>query len=178
MKKNKNMSRYFVTVLGEFDENTIREMGVVLSTMVSKHNLKFQYNNYSAIFHFESEETLEDLYSYCLLSFGEISDAIFVSPLENTGFYMHGTMMNHLLDVKTADVNSNMIIDIEKEINGENNPVHDLMQQEDEEDDDIMTKIRKRIPAFTLDDVLDKICEFGMDSLTEKEKKLLYKHSN
>lgn len=171
------MSRYFVTILGEFDENVIREMGMVLSSMVSQYNLKFQYNDASVIFHFESEETLDDLYSYCLLAFGEISDAILVSPLENTGFYMHGTMMNHLLDVQSADTNSNMVIDMEKEINGENNPVHDLMQEEDDEDD-IMTKIGKRFPTLTLDDVLDKICEFGMDSLTEKEKQLLSKHSN
>lgn len=172
------MSRYFVTVLGEFDEKTIREMGMVLSTMVSKHNLKFQYNVASVIFHFESEETLEDLYSYCLFAFGEISDVILVSPLENTGFYMHGTMMNHLLDIETADVNSNMVIDMEKEINGENNPVHDLIQEDDDDDDDdIMTKIQKKTSTLTLDDILDKICEFGIESLTETEKQLLSKHS-
>lgn len=172
------MSRYFVTVLGEFDEKTIQEMGTVLSTMVSKHNLKFQYNRYSVIFHFESEETLEDLYSYCLLAFGEISDVILVSPIENTGFYMHGTMINHILDVENADSNANMVIDMTKEINGENNPAHDLMQEDDDDDeDDIMTKIRKRLPKLTLDDVLDKICEHGIDSLNETEKQILSKHS-
>lgn len=172
------MSRYFVTILGEFTDSVIMEMGTVLSAMVSKHNLKFQYNSVSVIYHFESEETLEDLYSYCLLAFGEISDAILVSPLENTGFYMHGTNMNHILDVENADVNSNMVIDMGKEINGENNPVHDLIQEDDDDDDDdIMTKIRKKIPVLTLDDVLDKICEFGIESLTEKEQQLLSKHS-
>lgn len=172
------MTRYFVTVLGDFTESVIREMGTVLSAMVSKHNLKFQYNSASVIYHFESEETLEDLYSYCLLAFGEISDAILVSPSEKTGFYMHGMGMNHILDVENTDVNSNMVIDMGKEINGENNPVHDLIQEDDDDDDDdIMTKIRKKTPTLTLDDVLDKICEFGMESLTEKEKQLLSKHS-
>lgn len=172
------MTRYFVTVLGEFNESVIREMGTVLSTMVSKHNLKFQYNSASVIYHFESEETLEDLYSYCLLAFGEISDVILVSTLENTGFYMHGIGMNHILDIENADVNSNMVIDMEKEINGDHNPAHDLMQEDDDDDDDdIMTKIRKKMPTLTLDDILDKICEFGMESLTETEKQLLSKHS-
>jgi hypothetical protein len=172
------MARYFVTVLGDFKENDIREMGTVLSAMVSKHNLKFQYNSSNVIYHFESEETLEGLYSYCLLAFGEISDVILVSPSENTGFFMHGTMMNHILDVENTDVNSNMVIDMGKEINGENNPVHDLIQEDDDDDDDyIMTKIRKKTPTLTLDDVLDKICEFGMESLTEKEKQFLSKHS-
>lgn len=172
------MSRYFVTVLGWFDEKTIQEMGTVLSAMVSKHNLKFQYNKHSVVFHFESEETLEDLYGYCLLAFGEISDVILVSPLENTGFYMHGTIMNHILDVENADTNANMVIDMTKEINGENNPAHDLMQEDDDDEDDIMTKIKKSLPKVTLDDVLDKICEYGIDSLTATEKQILSKHSN
>jgi hypothetical protein len=170
------MSRYFVTVLGLFNENTIREMGVILSAVVSKHNLKFQYNETSVIFHFESEETLVDLYSYCLLGFGSISDTIIVSPLDNTCFYMHGSMMNHLLDVETADTNSNMVIDMTKEINGVDNPVHDLIQ-EDDDDDDIVTQIMKKKPTQTLDDILDKICDHGMESLNEKEKQILSKHS-
>lgn len=173
------MSRYFVTLLGEFTDDMIREVGVVLTPLVSKHHLKFHYTRYNVVFHFESEETLEYLHSYCLLAFGEISDAILVSPLESTGFYMSGTMMNHLLDIENVDTNSNMVIDMTKEINGENNPAHDLMHDDDEDDDDddIMIKIKKRTPSISLDDVLDKICEFGIESLNDKEKQILSKHS-
>ena len=56
-----------------------------------------------------------------------------------------------------------------------------MMEEDDDDDDDedeIKTIIQKsKKKTLSLDDLLDKITEFGFNSLTENEKKLLQKLS-
>jgi hypothetical protein len=58
--------------------------------------------------------------------------------------------------------------------------MRDMMEEDDDDDDEdeIKTIIQKsKKNTLSLDDLLDKITEFGLNSLTENEKKLLQKLS-
>ena len=79
-------------------------------------------------------------------------------------------MEQNLSSVNMEDVKNNNYEDL----------IFDFLEDDDDEDDDVKKIIReakKKIKIPTLDDLLEKIHENGLESLTIDELKILKKHT-
>lgn len=173
------MSRYFVTMLGGFTESSIRDMSFLMIPMISDHNLKFHYNEHSIVFHFQTDWDFQNVHSYCNQCFSNVCDIIIISDSESTKLCMEEDMYKEIMDLETETESSNLNFPVTRQVNGEDLLAQDLTQDDDEdEEDDFMMKLKSKKPKVpTLDEILDKICEKGIDSLTDNEKFILSKHS-
>lgn len=180
------MSRYIVTISGSFTESTIRDMSFLMIPMISDHGLKFHYNEHTVMFHFQSDLKIQEVYSYCNHKFGNISEFVLISQSDSTKICMNDDMLAEFMDLEEKNTESRFYtpLPIQFESEGEDLLAQDLNQdntEEDGEEEDIFdiilnTKLEKtKVP--TLDEILDKICEKGMGSLTDHEKIILSKHS-
>lgn len=175
------MSKYFITMLGMYQESTVRDISFLLIPMISESNLKFHYTDHSIVYHFESHWDLQTIHSYCKKSFGGVSDVIIISDATSTEVDMNEVMLKQLLDLETNTEDSTMMIPITRQFNGDDLLAQDLTQEDDDEedDDDLFMGLKNPKPKVpTLDEILDKICDRGIDSLNDNEKFILSKHSN
>jgi len=172
------MSRYFVTMLGSFTESTVRDMSFLMIPMMSEHGLKFHYSDHSIVFHFQTDWDFQNVHSYCNQCFANVCDIIVISDSDSTKLCMDEIMYNQIMDLESESEGTNLYTPVTKQFNGDDLLAQDLTQDEDEEDDDFLMKLKTKKPKVpTLDEILDKICEKGINSLTDNEKFILSKHS-
>jgi hypothetical protein len=99
--------------------------------------------------------------------------------------FIHPESSKHLFGENGTNVDTNVSIDMQKVKDGsEGYSPNDFLEfeiEDDEEDIDeiqkIITQSKTKTQIPTIDDLLDKICEKGYESLTSNEKKLLQKLS-
>jgi hypothetical protein len=107
---------------------------------------------------------------------------VIVSPSENVTILANNDFVSHLEDLEQEIENSNVQSDTVKVHSGFEKlqqEIMDMMEEDDDDDEDeIKTIIQKsKKNTLSLDDLLDKITEYGFNSLTENEKTLLQKLS-
>ncbi len=175
---------YLITMFGDFqDSDRVRSINICLAPMVSSKELKFSKSDTFIISHFESEWALDYINSYIKDVLNNQVDMVIVSPSENVTILANNDFASHLTDLEQEIENSNVQPDTVKVHSGFEKlqqEMMDMMEEDDDDDDEdeIETIIQKsKKNTLSLDDLLDKITEFGFNSLTENEKKLLQKLS-
>jgi len=171
-------------MFGDFqDSDRVRAINICLTTMVSSKELKFSKSDTFIISHFESDWDLDYINSYIKDVLNNQVDMVIVSPSENVTILANNDFVSHLTDLEQEIENSNVQPDTVKIHSGFEKlqqEMMDMMEEDDDDDDEdeIKTIIQKsKKNTLSLDDLLDKITEFGFNSLTENEKKLLQKLS-
>ena len=150
--------------------------------MVSSKELKFSKSDSFIISHFQSEWDIDYITSYIKDVLNNQVDMVIVSPSENVTILANNDFVSHLEDLEQEIENSNVQSDTVKVHIGFEKlqqEIMDMMEEDDDDDEDeIKTIIQKsKKNTLSLDDLLDKITEYGFNSLTESEKKLLQKLS-
>lgn len=174
---------YLITMLGDFQNNDrVRAINICLAPMVSSKELKLSNTNTFIISHFESDWDLNNITSYVKDVLNNQVDMVIVSPSENVTILANNDFASHLTDLEQEIENSNVQPDTVKVHSGFEKIQQDMMDMMEEDDDDDEDEIKTIIQKYkkntlSLDDLLDKITEFGFNSLTENEKKLLQKLS-
>jgi hypothetical protein len=176
---------YLITMLGDFQDNDrVRAINICLAPMVSSKKLKLSNTNTFIISHFESDWNLNNITSYVKDVLNNHVDMVIVSPSENVSVLVNNDFASNLTDLEQENENSNVQSDTVKIHSGFEKlqqEIIDMMEEDDDDDDDedeIKTIIQKsKKKTLSLDDLLDKITEFGFNSLTDNEKKLLQKLS-
>ena len=173
---------YLITMLGEFpNEDVVKDINLSLSPIIDSNHLKFHFTETSIISHFSSELSLAEISSYLKDALYSKVELVIVSPSEKTAILANDVFIEHLSNLEEPTENVEMSIDMEKVRKGYENLQQELMKLEDEDEDDedeIQTIIeRANCKEPTIDDLLDKINDYGYKSLTEKEQKLLQKLS-
>jgi hypothetical protein len=172
--------RYMLFLYGDFTES--EELTSELSTqfvgLVSSEYLKFTYGEYGVVLHFRSNEVFSDLKEFVDMLFDDITEQYFL--LEVSGDFdikMPRKLKKEFLNIdgetkkeepKTGGIKidevteerQNKLKDITFEIFY---PNLDILNQEKE----------FIIEEPTVDEILEKITEKGIESLTEKEKEIL-----
>jgi phage terminase small subunit len=170
-------------MFGDFqDSDRVRAINICLTPMVSSKELKFSKSDTFIISHFESDWDLDYINSYIKDVLNNQVDMVIVSPSENVTILANNDFVSHLTDLEQEIENSNVQPDTVKIHSGFEKlqqEMMDMMEEDDDDDEDeIKTIIQKsKKNTLSLDDLLDKITEFGFNSLTENEKKLLQKLS-
>ena len=147
--------------------------------------INYYYDNQSMIFTFDSQEEFGDIKEYVDILFDDL-DMTYVLLPYNTDNMSYNTpidVSNHLFDLNLPeDVTGNK----ETERKLSHNELIDNVQSffnkiefnddSEDDDDDILLRQIKPLP-LTLDNILDKINDCGIDSLTNDELTLLNKYS-
>jgi len=179
-KQPKQDPAYMLFIFGDFDEqeNLATNLSSQLLTVVSSPFLKFTYGEYGVVFHFRSNEVFSDLKEYIDMGMSEITEQYFLMEVtKNVDIKMPRKLKKDFLnidgeekkkDTKTGEINVEAKIKERRE-ELRNFTFEFLMPA------DFNQMVQKNEPEYlpTVDEILDKISEKGIDSLTETEKEIL-----
>ena len=171
---------YMLFIFGDFDEqeNLATNLSSQLLTVVSSPFLKFTYGEYGVVFHFRSKEVFSDLKEYIDMGMSEITEQYFLMEVtKNVDIKMPRKLKKDFLNIdgeekkkenKTGEINVESKLKERRE-ELKNFTFEFLMPT------DFNQMVQKNEPDYlpTVDEILDKISENGIESLTEKEKEIL-----
>jgi hypothetical protein len=171
---------YMLFIFGDFDEqeNLATNLSSQLLTVVSSPFLKFTYGEYGVVFHFRSKEVFSDLKEYIDMGMSEITEQYFLMEVtKNMDIKMPRKLKKDFLNIdgeekkketRTGEINVESKLRERKE-ELRNFTFEFLMPT------DFNQMVQTNEPDYlpTVDEILDKISENGIESLTEKEKEIL-----
>jgi len=172
----------------EFTEQIAEELCVISDTP----NLNFYFGPESSVFTISTLDSYEDVKDYVdmILGVGEIMYILLPYTSDKMSYGLPEKISKHLFNDGISDFMS------EKSLGSEPNEfeVRKMIQEQirdnfylnienfdfeyDEEDDDDIQEIKNKQRNPSLDELLEKIKEKGLNSLTEKELSQLNKYSN
>lgn len=181
-KKQKPDPEYLLFIFGNFDEfeNLAEDISGQFLPAVSSSFLKFTYGEYGVVYHFRSNETFSDLKEYVDMVLNDITDQYFLIELSKKfEIKMDKKIKKDFMSIDSEskkDDSKNITIDVEAEKQKRLNdlkklsidfmmPMFDPKYINHDEDIDVVEP--------TVDEILDKINENGIESLTSKEKEIL-----
>jgi len=177
--KPKQDPAYMLFIFGDFDEqeNLATNLSSQLLTVVSSPFLKFTYGEYGVVFHFRSKEVFSDLKEYVDMGMSEITEQYFLMEVtKNFDVKMPRKLKKDFLNIdgeekkkenKTGEINVESKLKERRE-ELRNFTFEFLMPADFNQ---MVQKEPDHLP--TVDEILDKISEKGINSLTEKEKEIL-----
>ena len=173
--------RYMLFIFGDFTEmeTFIDEISYQLITVVSSEYLKFNYGEFGMVLHFRTKETFEELKEYidmCLE--GQVEQYFLMEATENVDIKMERKLKKDFLNIDgVKKENKNKEVDVEKLSEEKKKRLGNMMDFIIPLSEDIlefpMKFKRPELPKPTADQILDKISEKGIESLTEEEKQIL-----
>lgn len=196
------MRKYFLTVILQ---NLNKELPVIdvamsLGTVVDSKKLKFQHNDAVAIFHFDSGVNKKDLFVFIQGVLTGVTDTFLLTEVDdNFTISLPQNLMKYFLDLEDGEVyeiehnspgqkpNGDFIYKDESgKTHIEYNGFYNLGEEEDFDEDDFGEDILETLynnimnpkKPPTLDFLLDKINDKGIESLSSFELKTLKKYSN
>jgi hypothetical protein len=168
------MKKYLLTVFGNFEEEQCEEIAHCLEPLVDSTHLKFQYRNGVIIFHFESEIQMVDIHEFVELTSYDMYDSFILTEYnDNVSVFMTDDMKQHLFDLENETEDA-ITFDLVPKNRMDN------YYDEDNEDDIVtvlLNEVKKNLQLPTLDQLLDKVVEHGVESLTPYEKVTLDNYS-
>jgi len=177
---------YFLFVYGDYQEHlfVIKNIAKMLNK-VSSDDVKYQYGDAGAIFHFKSIYSVEELKNSITPSLKELSAMFFLfKNTDNITYnFQDKEIENHLMNFSDnvsendnkSDEFKTYSYDVPLDYLEEFSQIlNEYMSNSTYTDTTTEIKTEKKL---SLDELLDKINENGINSLTEIEKKQLYEYS-
>lgn len=205
MKKN-NEKNYMLFIYGNFKggDKLVSEIMSSLEPVLSSDCLKFTYGDFGIVAHFRTTYSFNELSEYCKYVLNVwVSQYFLIENNGNAFGHAEDDIVEHIfnLDVNVEDFHSKLDEDSEVSEYGDVKNFSDLYlefmnklntkkddvdfefeddyDEEEDDEDNLITKRWRREKSFiSLNDILDKITEKGMNSLTEFEKQQLNKYAN
>lgn len=185
MRKNKTEmksqdKRYMLFIFGDFTEmeKFIEDISYQLITVVSSEYLKFNYGEFGVVLHFRTKELFMELKEYVDMCLdGVVEQYFLMEATENVDIKMERKLKRDFLNIdgvkketKTKGVQKDELSDEKKK------RMNSMMEfifplTEDMIKNPFLKEEKKEKP--TVDQILDKISEKGIESLTEEEKQIL-----
>jgi hypothetical protein len=174
------MTKYFLTLFVNVSTESIDQMSKDLSSIADTDLVRYLHSdtNNALIFHFQTDLDPQELKELIYLTFCQYSTFFILTEMtENAMLGMSRENMEHLLslDNQPVDFEENPTIQQVEEM-------LDEMTVDGEIDSELMAiklmanvKKNSRIP--TLNELLDKISDFGIESLNKFEKDILNSYS-
>lgn len=168
------MSKYLLTIFGDFKTEAIcQEIALSLSPVVDSPNLKFQFTKGVLIFHFGSDMDIKDIHEFLeILSYDLFESFILSEFTDKVSVFMPTDTMEHLFNLDGEGENGQEMILI---------PKNNMEFIDDSSDDEfvalLLDEVKKRVKKPSLDQLLDKIKNEGIDALTPFEKGTLENYS-
>jgi hypothetical protein len=167
------MKKYLLVVFGDFkNEKVINGLAQGMSTIVDSDFLKFQSTPGALVFHFASEVIEEDLYDFIVgLFYGVSENFILTEMTDKVTVHMEDRVKAHLLDLDKETESVDMTIDFTKLFKD------DIEELSNDFVEFILDEFKQEVKTPSLNEILDKINEKGIKSLTQLEKEILDNYS-
>jgi hypothetical protein len=177
----KNNPSYMLFIYGDFidSENLIQELCAQFLPLVTSPYLKYTYGEFGVVLHFRSDELFSELKEYVDMVLNEITEQYFLmETTENYDIKMPKKLKKDFLNIdgdtkkeetKTGTINVDTVINERRE--ELKNFTFEFLMPEDFIPLNQMMNAEIQYP--TVDEILDKISEKGIEKLTEKEKEIL-----
>ena len=166
-------------IFGDFEEQETlaTNLSSQILTIVSSPFLKFTYGEYGVVFHFRSKEVFSDLKDYIDMAMSEITEQYFLMEVtKNVDIKMPRKLKKDFLNIdgeekkketKTGEIN------VETELKERREELKNFTFEFLMPSELFQTNRGFEIEEPTVDEILDKISEKGINSLTEQEKEIL-----
>jgi hypothetical protein len=169
------MKKYFLFVTGDFNDDSKSQYVIdIIADITSTKYCKSKFSHDSLTVNFACNGSFDSLSSYVKMKIsGFVDYYILVEQSENISVFMKKEELDEFLSLDDCNVkNENKIndfIDLIMNLPSMELGMHDV---DEEEDEDILIKksIKKE---YNLDDILDKINEKGVSSLSKEENEYL-----
>jgi len=171
--------KYLLFVYGDYTNkpNHIGAIGDILSELTKTKSVKYQHGEAGGIFHFESQQNIKNIGKYLEQTITDLTAMFFLVPMtDEVLISVDDTVMKHLFNLEDDEVSKNFSFDINKTITKEDSDrtVAELVNEIAKSlVDDLTIKKEKVEVKPTLDELLDKINNCGLNNLTKEEKQLL-----
>jgi hypothetical protein len=177
----KNNPSYMLFIYGDFidSENLIQELCAQFLPLVTSPYLKYTYGEFGVVLHFRSDELFSELKEYVDMVLNEITEQYFLmETTENYDIKMPKKLKKDFLNIdgdtkkeetKTGTINVDTVINERRE--ELKNFTFEFLMPEDFIP--LNQMMNAEIVYPTVDEILDKISEKGIETLTEKEKEIL-----
>lgn len=177
----KNNPSYMLFIYGDFidSENLIQELCAQFLPLVTSPYLKYTYGEFGVVLHFRSDELFSELKEYVDMVLNDITEQYFLmETTENYDIKMPKKLKKDFLNIdgdtkkeetKTGTINVDTVINERRE--ELKNFTFEFLMPEDFIPLNQMMNVEIQYP--TVDEILDKISEKGIETLTEKEKEIL-----
>jgi hypothetical protein len=169
------------------------EIAEEIAILTKSNNIKFYYGPEASVYTFSTSDTLKDIKEYLDIILSECKSSYFLLPYETDklSFGLPDDISSHLFNDSIPDKKSEFKL-TERKLSDfptfNEEMFEDIMNHlDDEDDDDEISKLIKRTKEVKVNDfvtedqfneILSKISDKGMGSLSEKELSLLKKYSN
>jgi hypothetical protein len=178
-RNQKTDPAYMLFIFGDFEEQETlaTNLSSQILTIVSSPFLKFTYGEYGVVFHFRSKEKFSDLKEYIDMAMSEITEQYFLmETTKNTDVKMPRKLKKDFLNIdgeekktetKTGEIN------VETELRERKEELKNFTFEFLMPPDLFQSNRSVEVEEPTVDEILDKISEQGINSLTEQEKQIL-----
>jgi hypothetical protein len=175
--KPKKDPAYMLFLFGDFSdlESITQELSIQFLPFVTSPFLKYTYGEFGVVFHFRSGETFTDLKEYVDMSLNEIVDQYYLmEATKNVDIKMDRKLKKDFLNIDgetKKEQQKTGTIDVDSKIKERREELKNFTFE-------FMLPMDfnpKKEPDYlpTVDEILDKISEKGIETLTEKEKEIL-----
>lgn len=178
------LTSYILFVFAKHNEQEefITSLAEELSVISDSLNIKFYYGPESGIFTFDTMDEFQIVKEYMEIMFCESKIVYMLLPYEHDKMSVGLTddIYKHLFTQNISENMSGFEPEAQKMLSKELKERVDLFFDkitDDEDEDDEIKKIKSKLPIPSLDNLLDKIKDNGMASLTKKELSLLEQYS-
>jgi hypothetical protein len=176
-KMSKKDPQYMLFIFGDLtdQETTIDEFGFQLVTIVTSEHLKYTYGEYGIVFNFRSSYEFIDIKEFIDMVFSEMTDQYFLMEVKGEfDLKMPKKLKKDFLNIDGEN----------KKVESKNGAI-DVKEVKFDQPKKIEPSIKMFFPLFdpmfevenekplSVDQILDKINESGLKSLTEKEVETL-----
>jgi len=193
MEDKNPQDSYLLFVFGDIAESQ-DEIASGLLPITKDEKLKFIYGSFHMVINLDTDLPFDELKEFIYETLKhERFEYFLMPPSDKSSVKLPNDMAQHLFDLENENENVHIFTqesieqikrrdkqsdeELDLIINYFLSQTEDLDLEEDEEDD-LINKIRKTSQQPSIDDLLEKIAENGIDSLTSQEQQLLEKYSN
>ena len=192
---------YLLFVFGDLMiEGMQEEIASTLLPITSNEKLKYIFGSYHMVVNMDTDIPFDELkefiyetlkserFEYFLMPTSDKSSvklptemAQHLFDLENNNENVHIFTQENVEKIKMRDKQSDDELDLIINYflsNTEGLNFDDVEMEEDEDDDPLIRKVRQKSQRPTVDQLLEKIADEGMDSLSADEKQLLDEYAN
>lgn len=196
METENPMDDYLLFVFGNLTvDGSQDEIASALLPITKNEKVKFIYGSYHMVVNLETDLPFDELKEYIYETLKSDVFEYFLMPMsDKTSVKLPESMAEHLFDLEndTDKVHVFTQLDVEelKKRDKQTDEELDLiinyflsnnefdMEDDDDDEDDLIKKVMNKTKQPSVDEILEKIVENGMDSLTLQEKQILDEYSN
>jgi hypothetical protein len=170
---------YTLIILNKGIEKNVVDIAEDISVIANSEKVKYFFNDTHHIYTFKSNESFNIIKEWSEMMLADFKSGYLLLPydVENSLIELPKDVKTHLFESNVSEINEKEIIE---NINDKLKDEFQLLIEENinfEEEDEIVN-IRNKKRKKSLNEILDKIYDKGIDSISENEKQILKQISN